>query len=187
MNLFDRISPYIPDKSKVLDLGCGDGSFLYKLIQYKNCQGYGIEIDFSNILTCIKRGIPVYQGNIDDGLSGFPDNSYDVVILSLTLQQITKPLFVLQEMVRVGKQVIVTFPNFGYWRIRAQVSMMGRSPLTSELPYQWYETPNIRIMTIRDFRMLCHRHGIAIVREIPSSFFANFLEKTGLFILEKQP
>ncbi|MCP4051408.1 MAG: methionine biosynthesis protein MetW [bacterium] len=162
-----KITDFIEPDTKVLDLGCGNGELLEYLRNEKKIKGYGIEIDFNKIIDCVKRGIYVFHGNIDEGLPEFTKNSYDYVILSQTLQQVHKPSFVLSEMLRVGKKVIVTFPNFGFWSIRAQLFFKGVPPKTAQMPYDWHNTPNIRIITIKSFRKLCKTKNITILNEIP--------------------
>ena len=193
----DHISPiltYIPQGAKVLDLGCGKGDLLALLKRLRHTIGYGIEIDANNVQSCISKGISVYQGNIDEGLSGIPDQSYDVVILSYTLQEIHKPAFVISEMLRVGKQAIITFPNFGHWALRAQVFFKGQTPVSKTLPFSWFNTPNIRVITIRDFRQFCHQHHIQIIKEIPlhsqpwhrylPNSWSNWLSEKGMFVIQ---
>lgn len=172
----------IQANAKVLDLGCGDGALLYALREQKRVTCYGIEIDFENILACISKGLSVYQGNIDEGLPEFLDHSYDYVILSHTLQQIHKPLFVLSEILRVGKKAIVSFPNFGHWKIRLQYCLTGQTPKTPALPYEWYDTPNIRVLTIQDFKNLCDQLGFK-VQALGST--SNLFSEKGVFLLEK--
>ena len=176
--IFNVIEPC----SKVLDLGCGDGALLHALREQKQVTCYGIEIDFDNILACISKGLSVYQGNIDEGLPEFSDLSYDYVILSHTLQQIHKPLFVLSEILRVGKKAIVSFPNFGHWKIRFQYCLTGQAPKSPALPYNWYDTPNIRILTIQDFKNLCHQLGF-LVQALGAE--SNLFSEKGVFLLEK--
>ena len=189
-----KIINYIQPDQKVLDLGCGKGELLDQLTKTKDVKSYGIEINFDNILECSKRGINVFQGNINEGLKEFSDNSFDVVILSQTLQEVQDPLFVLNEMLRVGKVAIVTFPNFGYWKIRQQL-LQGSAPVTKLLPYEWYNTPNIRLITLKDFRVFCKKHKLNIIDDIPLyqtrllnylplHKFSNLLSKEGLFILK---
>lgn len=191
----EKIAEFVEPNSRILDLGCGDGTLLAYLKQKKNVRGYGVEIDFDSVLKCIKRGIPVFQGNIDEGLQEFANASFDYVILSQTLQQVHKPLIVLSEMVRVGKKGLVTFPNFAYWRIRFQLFFRGVSPVTSAIPYHWYDTPNIRVITIKNFRELCGAKQIKIVKEtslyknkslcrVMPRMLANLFSQQGLFILQ---
>tara|TARA_A100001015_G_C15007522_1_gene721438 strand:+ start:418 stop:855 length:438 start_codon:yes stop_codon:yes gene_type:complete len=141
-------------------------------------------------------GISIFQGNINDGLKEFGDNSFDVVILSQTLQEVMDPVFVLNEIIRVGKKGILTFPNFGYWRVRLNMALTGHSPKTKNLPYEWYNTPNIRVLTIKDFRSLCHKESIKIMAEesiytskwmnkLFSSSWSNLFAQQGLFVVEK--
>lgn len=179
---YKRIIDSIDPQAKVLDLGCGDGALLLALREQKQVTCYGIEIDFENILACVKKGLSVYQGNIDEGLSEFSDHSYDYVILSHTLQQIHKPLFVLSEMLRVGKKAIVSFPNFGYWKVRVQLALTGFTPKTTSLPYEWYDTPNIRVLTIHDFKTLCYKEGIQVY---DLAYSSNLFSEKGVFLLEK--
>ncbi len=192
-NFIDPIIHRIEPGSRVLDLGCGTGDLLERLKKERQTKGYGIDIEFDNILACIKKGISAYQGNLDEGLSGIPDQSYDYVILTHTLQEIHRPEFVLSELLRVGKKAIVTFPNFGYWQIRWQLVKTGQAPITSDLPYSWYNTPNIRILTINNFKAFCKEKHIKIVEEIslvksplPSFItkpFSNLLSAKGMFII----
>ena len=158
---FAAIARWIAPKSKVLDLGCGDGALLGYLRGSLSVTGYGIEKDDANVLACLKNGINVIQMNLEEGLSGFEALSFDVVILSQTLQAMYHTERIVQEMLRVGKEVIVTFPNFAYWQHRLQV-MMGNMPLSNKLPYQWYNTPNVHMCTIHDFDDFCASHAIHI-------------------------
>ena len=150
------IAEWIEPDSKFLDLGCGDGRLLQYLQQNKNTTGYGLELSPELVVQCIQRDVNVIQSDLDEGLSQFNDNSFDTVVLSLTLQAMHKPETLLREMLRVGKQGIVTFPNFAYWRNRLQLASSGRMPVSEELPYKWYDTPNIHLCTIQDFEHLCH-------------------------------
>jgi methionine biosynthesis protein MetW len=151
--------------SKVLDLGCGDGSLLRYLKETKKTTGYGVEIDDENILACIRNGVNVIQSDLERGLSGFKTNSFDYVILSQTLQAVRGTERIIREMLRVGREGIVTFPNFGYWRHRLQV-LSGRMPMSSKLPYHWYDTPNIHLCTIHDFEAFCRDHGVRILERV---------------------
>jgi len=194
-SLFDYIADLVESKAKVLDLGCGKGELLETLIREKNVVGHGIDINEENIIECIKKGISVFQGNIDEGLLEYRDKSYDYVILSQTLQVVHKPLFVINEMLRVGKKGIICFPNFGYWKIRLQLFFKGQMPRTKRIPYEWYNTPNIHHVTIKDFKHTCKKYGIRIVKEIPLSgsqkrrnilyaACSNLLAEDALFLIE---
>ena len=156
------ISDWVRPDSKVMDLGCGDGSLLRHLQTTKNATGYGLELNPERIAQCIDNGVNVIQTNLDKGLSYFDSNSFDYVILSLTLQAMRDPKRLLSEMLRVGTQGIVTFPNFAYWRNRLQISVNGKMPVSKELPYKWYDTPNIHLCTINDFEKLCDELGFKI-------------------------
>jgi methionine biosynthesis protein MetW len=146
----------------VLDLGCGDGKLLQFLRLSLEVKGYGVEKDDANWLACMENGSNVIQMDLEDGLSGFEDQSFDTVILSQTLQAMHNTEEIVQEMLRVGREVIVTFPNFGYWRNRLQISN-GRMPVSKTLPYQWYDTPNVHLCTINDFDQFCKNHKISIL------------------------
>lgn len=159
---FAIISGWVKFGSKVLDLGCGDGELLQFLRSGLEVKGYGVEKDDANWLACMKNGSNVIQMDLEDGLSGFEDQSFDTVILSQTLQAMHKTEEIVQEMLRVGREVIVTFPNFGYWRNRLQ-SANGRMPVSKILPYQWYDTPNVHLCTINDFDEFCKNHKISIL------------------------
>ena len=161
------IANLVSEKSRVLDLGCGDGLLLENLFHRKQVQGFGVEISHEGVHACIDRGLPVYHGDIDQGLSDHQDGSFDYVILSQTLQAVRRPEFVLREMLRVGKKIIVSFPNFGHWRIRAHLVFCGRIPRTKLLPHYWYDTPNAHLCTILDFQELCQTMDIRILRQIP--------------------
>lgn len=164
---YDTIVDLVRPGSRVLDVGCGDGELLSRLIAQKNAQATGIELAQGNVVTCARRGLSVIQADIDQGLSAFPDQSFDYVILSMTLQVVKQPLLVLREMVRVGRQCVVSFPNFGYWKVRGIAFFGGRAPVTRNLPYSWYQTPNRHVLSIRDFREFCGRYNIHIEREVP--------------------
>lgn len=153
---FDAIAAWIKPGAKILDLGCGDGSLLRYLRDTRNVFGYGVEIDDGNLLKCFRNGINVIQNDLETGLSGFESDSFDYVILSQTLQAMRHTEGIIQEMLRVGKEGIVSFPNFGYWKNRIQV-ISGRMPVSQSLPYRWYDTPNIHLCTLGDFEELCRQ------------------------------
>jgi methionine biosynthesis protein MetW len=156
----------VPEGATVLDLACGDGELLADLIAAKHVRGSGVEIDQAAVEKCIGRGLSVFHGDLDAGLADYSDQSHDVVILSLSLQQLRRPRMIVREMVRVGRLAIVSFPNFAHWSMRRQLLMDGRMPVTKDLPYQWWDTPNIHLCTIQDFRALCREEGLCIEREL---------------------
>lgn len=156
----------IPRGSRVLDLGCGNGDLLLQLSQEKNCYIQGMEIDPEAVCECISKGIPVIQADIDNGLKYYENNYFDFVILNKTLQATHKPLPVMKEALRVGKKVIVSFPNFGHYSIRSQLFFLGRMPRSRDLPYEWYNTPNIHLVTIKDFTNFCEEHEFKILKKI---------------------
>jgi methionine biosynthesis protein MetW len=159
---FAIIANWVGFGSKVLDLGCGDGELLQFLRSGLEVKGYGVEKDDANWLACMQNGSNVIQMDLEDGLSGFEDQSFDTVILSQTLQAMHNTEEIVQEMLRVGREIIVTFPNFGYWRNRLQITN-GRMPVSKILPYQWYDTPNVHLCTINDFDEFCKNHKITIL------------------------
>lgn len=149
------ISEIIEPGAKVLDLGCGEGELLEWLMDNKNVRASGVEISRERVQRAIARGVSAYQGDIDQGLADYPDQAFDYVILSQTLQQTLKPMHVLTEMLRVGKRIIVAFPNFGHWRVRVSHLTSGRAPRTDLFPYDWYDSPNIHFLTVDDFEIFC--------------------------------
>ncbi len=159
---FAAIAQWVKPAARVLDLGCGDGTLLRYLAEQRQTTGYGVEIDDDRVLACIKNRVNVIQGDLERGLSGFADASFDYVILSQTLQAVKSSDSVVREMLRVGREGIVTFPNFGYWRNRLQV-IGGNMPVSEKLPYQWFDTPNIHLCTITDFEDFCSSHGVRIL------------------------
>jgi methionine biosynthesis protein MetW len=162
---FAAIAKWVGSGARVLDLGCGDGSLLRYLAEQRGTTGYGVEIDDERILACVKNGVNAIQGDLERGLSGFADSSFDYVVLSLTLQAVKSSERVMREMLRVGRQGIVTFPNFGFWRNRMQV-ILGRMPVSDVLPYHWYDTPNIHLCTIKDFEAFCASHDVRILERV---------------------
>lgn len=149
------IADLINPGARVLDLGCGSGDLLAYLQANKGVNGYGLDIDPDNIRKCISVGVNVLQQNLDEGLGNFPDDSFDMVVMTETLQAVRKPDAVLDEMLRIGRECIVTFPNFGHWRCRLHLASKGRMPMATHLPHLWYDTPNIHLCTFADFEALC--------------------------------
>ena len=156
------IADWIAEGSRVLDLGCGDGALLAELHASKHVTGYGIEIDPDNIVACIERGVNVIHSNLDEGLSDFDEDSFDYVIMTQTVQAMRLPHLLIDEILRIGREGIVTFPNMGHWKCRAQF-MLGRMPVTRHLPNTWYDTPNIHMCTVKDFDELCQAEHIEIL------------------------
>jgi homoserine O-acetyltransferase len=185
---YDMICDLVDEGSRVLDIGCGDGELSHRLIAQRDVQVMGIEKAQGNIISCVRRGIPVVQMDADDGLTHLPDQSYDYVILSMTLQVIRKPEFVLGEMLRVGKKCIVSFPNFGYWKIRLKTLLLGKAPVTRNLPYAWFASPNRHVLSIQDFRNYCSSRNIRIVKEVALPTYAakvwpNMLADEAVFVI----
>ena len=156
------LAALVPQGSRVLDLGCGDGAMLDYLQRTRGCSGYGVEIDDANVLACVRRGVNVVQLNLDEGLAIFEDNSFDVVLQIDTLPHLRNAEIMLRETARVGRAGIVAFPNFAHWPNRLSV-LRGRMPVTRRLPYQWYDTPNIRVGTYKDFEVLAHKNQLRIL------------------------
>lgn len=185
------ISEVVEANSRVLDLGCGEGELLQWLAENKSVEGRGIELDGHKVQRAIARGVSVYQGDIDEGLSGYPSESFDYVILSQTLQESRRPLEVLNEMLRIGRHAIVAFPNFGYWRVRFAMLFHGRSPRTKCFPYAWYESPNIHFLTIRDFESLARDQGWTVERKIflsgqrACTCLANLMAEVAVFLVRR--
>lgn len=158
---FDVIAGWVQPGERVLDLGCGDGSLLKLLIQSRGARGYGIELEDEAVLAALTNGINVIQSNLEQGLAGFGDRTFDHVVLSRTLQTVRHTEKILAEMLRVGREAVVSFPNFAYWKNRMAV-MAGRMPVSEDLPYEWFDTPNLRFFTILDFEALCRKMGLTI-------------------------
>jgi len=184
---------YIKPNSSVLDLGCGDGALLEKLKREKNARGVGIEINEQNVISCISRGLSVCQGNIDDGLIDYADKSFDYIIINNTLQQMYKPEFVINEILRVGKIIIVGMASFTFWKIRLWLLFKGKLPKTTFYQYEWYNTPNIRVISVKDFADFARHNNIKIkdfYGSLGNNFYklpisiANLLSKYCIFICE---
>jgi methionine biosynthesis protein MetW len=177
---FAAIAGWVRMGSSVLDLGCGDGSLLRYLRDSRRVTGYGVEIDDSRVLACVKNGINVIQGDLERGLSEFRDHSFDYVVLSQTLQAVRNGERIIREILRVGREGIVTFPNFGYWKNRLQVAG-GHMPVSENLPYEWFDTPNIHLCTIDDFERFCASRGVKILErkvltdDAPVTWWPNLL------------
>lgn len=163
---YKLIKDLVPEGATVLDLACGDGELLAELVREKHVRGSGVDISQAAVEACVAKGLSVFHGDLDEGLADFGDDSHDVVILSLSLQQLRRPRLIVREMVRVGRLAVVSFPNFGHWTVRAQLFFLGRMPVSKDLPYPWWETPNIHLCTIRDFRALCREEGLCIEHEL---------------------
>lgn len=193
---YSVITENIEQGAKVLDLGCGSGELLKMLVDKKHCTGCGIDINQNNVIESIQKGLSVVQGDIDEGLKEFLDDEYDYVILNQTLQSTEKPDYVIEEMLRVGKKVVVSFPNFGYWRVRFYLFFKGRMPKSKMLPFSWYDTPNIHLLTIEDFFDFCKERNIKIEKSVYikrgqisknpfNRILTNFLCEEALFIIER--
>ena len=185
------IAALVPKGSRVLDLGCGDGAMLAHLQATRGCSGYGVEIDDANVLACVKRGVNVIQLNLDQGLALFDDASFDVVLQIDTLQHLRNAEVMLRETVRVGRVGIVAFPNFAHWPNRLSV-LMGRMPVTKRLPYQWYDTPNIRVGTHADLGTLARSNGLQVLDSFglqngqPVRVLPNWLAGTSVYKLARR-
>jgi len=159
------IASWIKPGSKVLDLGCGEGDLLYFLKKNKGVEGTGIEQAEAKVVQCIEKGLSILQGDINEEVTDYPDNTFDYVILSQTLQQVYEPAGLIQSLLRIGRKGIVSFPNFSHWRVRFQLLTSGYAPVTKQLPYDWHNTPNIRVITLRDFRKFSRDVGFHVLRE----------------------
>jgi methionine biosynthesis protein MetW len=190
------IADMVAAKSRVLDVGCGDGTLLDYLVHFKQVDGRGMEISQAGVNACVSQGLSVIQGNADFDLKDYPPDAFDYVILSQTLQATRKPHQVLRQLVRIGRRAIVSFPNFAHWRVRWQLLSRGRMPVTESMPLQWYDSPNIHFCTILDFIVLCRELGIVVERGmaisrsgrprlVRSNTLANIFGEQGLFLLRR--
>ena len=192
---FKVIADLLPDNTRVLDVGCGDGSLMNLLVKEKNIEVRGLELEKQNVQECIYKGLPVIQGNAETELHQFPDQSFDYVILSQTLQAFYNPDQVLKELLRIGKSVIVSIPNFGYWKVRTSLLFFGKMPVTKTLPNKWYNTPNLHMCTIKDLFNYCDSQHINIRKVIglnedkislinkSNLELKNFFSKVGIFLI----
>ena len=185
------VAAAVPEGARVLDIGCGDGQLLAWLRDTKGVEGRGIELDASDVAAAVGRGLAVVQGDADTDLADYPDAAFDVVILSNTLQAMQRPATVLAELVRIGRSAIVSFPNFGHWRVRLGLALGGRMPVTRSLPVSWHETPNIHFCTIADFEALAVAMGLTVERRAglhsgrQVALWPNLLADTGVFVLRR--
>jgi len=193
---YDLVISEVNEESKVLDLGCGDGVLLERLQNEKNVKGSGVEISEEGVSLCVDKGLYCYQGDIDEGLTDYPDNSFDYVILNQTIQNTKRPDLVVKEVLRIGRKVIVTFPNFAYFKTRLNLLFMGTMPVSKLLPYEWYESPNIHLLTIKDFRKMAREFSFKIVKERSfcfktrdrskiRTFIPNLFAQYGFFVIEE--
>lgn len=185
------VADAVPVGARVLDIGCGDGALLAWLRDTKGVEGRGIELDAGNVAAAVARGLAVVQGDADADLAEYPDAAFDVVILSNTLQAMQRPAIVLAELVRIGRSAVVSFPNFGHWRVRTALAVTGRMPVTRSLPVAWHETANIHLCTIADFEALARAMGLTVERRTAlaggqrQTLWPNLLADTGVFVLRR--
>ena len=194
---YDLVLDEIPEHAKVLDLGCGDGSLLTILQEKKKVKGYGVEISEEGVYLCVEKGLYCYQADIDDGLSDYKDGSFDYVILNQTIQNTKRPDYVINEVLRIGKKAIISFPNFAYISTRSYLMFRGTMPVNELLPYEWYESPNIHLLTISDMKKMAGAFSFRILSEKNFSSsgngksrlvrcFPNLLAQYGFFVIEKK-
>ena len=176
---YEVVTGLIPTEARVLDLGCGDGTLFSKLINEKKITGVGIEINQDEVIKALDKGVAVIQGDIDEGLKQFPDAGFDYAIVNQTLQAVEKPDLVVDEMLRVANKAIVSFPNFAYWKVRFYLFFKGKMPKSHALPYEWYNTPNIHLMTVNDFFEFCKKRNIKILK---SAYLTRNKIRSGLLI-----
>lgn len=194
---YNIICDLVDEGVSILDLGCGSGDLLKLLKDKKNVKGRGVEINEDNVIKCIEKGLSVFQGNLDEGLKDYQDKSFDYVVLNQTLQCVHRPDYVINEMLRVGYKGVISFPNFAYWRVRLYLGLNGRMPKSSILPFEWYNTPNIHLLTINDFKEFCQERKIRILQEIfmnrakiKKDFFHNFIPnfyaEEAVFVVQRE-
>ena len=191
----ELIMHHIDRNSRVIDLGCGDGRLMQRLHDEMGCEVMGVEVEQSNIVAIIQRGLPAIAADLNEGLVDIPNDSFDFAVLSQTLQQVRNPKRLLLEMLRVARRALVVVPNFGHWRVRMEVLRRGRTPITQALTYEWYETPNVHFMSMRDFRDLMDGIGLLIVKESPiikgrsvdQLWGSNLRADSAFYLLERDP
>jgi methionine biosynthesis protein MetW len=195
---FLLVTDMVEPGSRVLDVGCGDGDLLTLLRDRKGVDGRGIELSREGVNACLAKGLPVIQGDADTDLADYPDDAFDYVILSQTIQATRQPKVVLEHLLRIGRRAIVSFPNFGHWRVRVDLALKGRMPVTDNLPYSWYDTPNIHFCTIRDFVELCREVGAQMEKAVALNaggrpmqvslpwWVWNLLGDQGVFLLKRR-
>ncbi len=191
----ELLQQWVPVRGRVLDLGCGDGALLSSLRDNRQTEGYGLEIDPEQITACIARGVNVIEKDINEGLSNFQNDAFDSVVMTYSMQALSRPDQVIDEMLRVGKECIVTFPNFGNMRVRTYLMLRGRMPVTKQLSYEWYDTPNIHFCTVKDFEALCHEKRIKVLHRKTvtghkpdkhlNRFWPNMFAETAIYHLSK--
>ena len=184
---------HIDQDSRVIDLGCGDGRLMERLQRERGCHVVGIDVEKKNVKSVIQRGLPVVAADLNEGLAGIPSDSFDFAVLSQTLQQVQRPKQLLKEMLRVASRGLVVIPNFGHWRVRFEVLLRGRTPITDALPYEWHETPNVHFMSMRDFHELMKSIGLRVVKQRPiirgravdKAWASNLRADSAFYLLER--
>ena len=186
----DWIVAHAPQGGRVLDIGCGEGDLLARLVAERGMRPDGIELSEAEVMTAIKRGLSVHHGDVEEGLDHYPDGNFDLVILSLTIQELGDPLKVIHEAFRVGRRVVIVLPNFGHWRARWQLAVLGRAPSTPTLPYTWYKSPNRHYLTLADWEELCEQEKWRVVAKgflaggNRAAILPNLMAEVGMYLLE---